>query len=123
MKLANILTSAVAGAALLATSVTLAAESKIDTVMKDAFKGDGSLYKKISLGKGSDEDVQKLLEYVKQLPAEKPHKGTDASWAEKTQALIKATENVAAKKPEALKELQKAGNCKACHSEHKEKKA
>jgi len=122
MKLATIITSAVAGTALLVTSVTLAAESKIGQVMKDAFKGDTSLYKKVSLGKGSDEDVQKLLDYVKQLPGEKPSKGSDASWAEKTQALVTAVQNVQAKKPDSLKELQKAGNCKACHTEHREKK-
>ena len=122
MKLATIITSAVAGTALLVTSITIAAESKIDKIMKDSMKGETSLFKKVSLGKGTDEDTQKLLDYVKQLAAEKPSKGSEASWKEKTEALIKATEDVAAKKPDSLKALQKAGNCKACHTEHKEKK-
>ena len=106
--------------ALAITATFAQAESKvIETVMKESMKGDNSLYKKVALGKGSDADAAKLLAYVKQLRAEKPPKGDDASWKSKTAALVKATQDVVDKKPEAHLVLQKAGNCKACHSEHK----
>ena len=111
--------SAICLAAFAATASLANAESKIDTVMKEAMKGETSLYKTVSLGKGTDADAAKLLAYVKQLGGEKPGKGDAASWASKTSALVKAVEDVVAKKPNASIELQKAGNCKACHSEHK----
>jgi hypothetical protein len=106
----------------LAASVVYAAESKIGGVMKNNFKGDTSTYKMVATGKGSEADAQKLLEAVKELPACKPPKGDAGSWKTKTEALVKAAQDVAAKKPGAQAELQKAGNCKACHSEHKQAK-
>lgn len=87
--------------------------------MKNAMKGEASLYKKVATGKGSDADNAKLVEYVKSLPGEKPDKGDAASWKTKTDKLVKAAEDVAAKKPGAGQQLQTAGNCKACHSVHK----
>lgn len=99
------------------TSLTNAAS--IETVMKEAMKGDTSLYKKVATGKASDAENAKLLEYVKSLPGEKPDKGDAASWKEKTEKLVKAAEDVVAKKPGATNALQTAGNCKACHSVHK----
>lgn len=115
------LRSAVCTLALVATASLAQAETKIETMMKDSMKGENSLYKKVALGKGTDADATKLVEYVKQLPGEKPKKGDAASWSAKTAALVKAAEDVAAKKPDAILALQKAGNCKACHSEHKGK--
>ncbi|WP_156346219.1 hypothetical protein [Verrucomicrobium spinosum] len=106
-------------ACLLSLALAAPAFADISTTMKEAMKGETSLYKKVATGKGSDEDAQKLLKYVKSLPAESPEKGDAASWKEKTDKLVKATEDVAAKKPGALQELQTAGNCKACHSVHK----
>ena len=114
-------TATVALALLVTASLGFAAESKIGDMMKKSMKGETSLYKQVSLGKASDADAQKLLDYVKILPAETPSKGEKASWDEKTAALVKAVEDVVAKKPNALLALQKAGNCKACHSEHKGK--
>jgi cytochrome c556 len=104
-----------------ATASLAQAETKIETMMKESMKGENSLYKKVALGKGTDADAAKLVAYVKQICGEKPAKGDDASWKAKTSALVKAAEDVAAKKPDAILELQKAGNCKACHSEHKGK--
>ena len=118
----NILKTGVCIAALALSMNVSGADTKIDTVMKEAMKGENSLYKKVALGKGSDADAQKLLAYVKQLPAEKPQKGDAASWSTKTGVLVKAVEDVAAKKPDAILALQKAGNCKACHTEHKNAK-
>lgn len=117
----NYLRTAVVVALFAASSVVFAAETKIGKVMKESMKGESSLYKTVALGKGTDADAAKLLAYVKQLPAEKPPEGTAESWAKKTGALVKAVEDVAAKKPDAILVLQKAGNCKACHTDHKAK--
>lgn len=114
----RLITTSIAALALAAT-LAYAAESKINDIMKATMKGDNSLYKKVATGKGTEEDAKKLLEAVKELPACKPPKGDPASWKTKTEALVKAAEDVVAKKPGAPAALQKAGNCKACHSEHK----
>jgi len=116
MKL-TIITSIAAAALAFAVTVAVAAESKISTVMKTVMKGDNSTYKAVCLGKGSDADAQKLVNCLKGLAGTKPPKGDMASWNAKTTALIKAAEDVAAKKPGAATVLQKAGNCKGCHSE------
>ena len=107
--------------AALATAV-YAAESKIGSIMKDNFKGDSSTFKMVATGKGTDADAQKLLDAVKELPACKPSKGDAAAWKTKTEALVQAAADVVAKKPGAGAALQKAGNCKDCHTTFREKK-
>ena len=87
--------------------------------MKTVMKGDTSTYKTVCLGTGTDADAKKLADCLKGLAGTRPPKGDSASWNQKTAALIKAAEDVAAKKPGAATALQKAGNCKACHSVHK----
>ncbi|HSI64302.1 MAG TPA: hypothetical protein VLE43_14335 [Candidatus Saccharimonadia bacterium] len=98
-----------------------AAKRSISTVMKDAMKGDTSLHKTVALGKGTDSDAATLLDYYKSLPAETPPEGDAAKWQEKTAKLIAAAQAVVDKKPGATAQLQTAGNCKACHNEHKGK--
>ncbi len=105
-------------ATLTAADVT---QRDISSVMKDAFKGDASLHKKVATGKGTPADAAKLLAYVKSLPAESPPEGDATSWKEKTTKLIEAAQAVVDGKPGATTTLQTAGNCKACHSEHKSK--
>jgi hypothetical protein len=97
------------------------AKRSISTVMKDAMKGDSSLHKKVALGKGTDSDAVALLDYYKSLPAETPPKGETTSWHDKTTKLVAAAQAVVDKKPGANEQLQAAGNCKACHNEHKGK--
>lgn len=92
----------------------------ISSVMKGTMKGDASLYKAVATGKGSPADATKLVGQLKQLQGQKPPKGEQASYDSKVAALVKAAEGVAAKNPGALQQLQTAGNCKACHSAHKE---
>jgi len=119
MKILTILcTLAATAAGLYAADAT---KRDIDTVMKEAMKGDASLHKKVATGKGTPEDAAKLLDYVKSLPAESPPEGDAASWKEKTSKLIEAAQSVVDGKPGATQSLQLAGNCKACHSEHKGK--
>lgn len=120
MKLAQLRT--VLGTALalaLTTTAALAAASKISSVMKTVMKGDTSTYKLVATGKGTDADAKKLAECLKGLAGTKPPRGDAASWSAKTAALIKAADDVIAKKPNALTDLQKAGNCKNCHTAHK----
>jgi len=108
--------------AVFTATVVYAAESKIGEVMKNNFKGDSSTFKAVSTGKGTDADAAKLLAAVKELPGTKPPKGDPAAWKAKCEALVKAAEDVVAKKPNAASELAKAGNCKACHTDFREKK-
>ena len=92
--------------------------------MKEAMalhKGDDSLLKKVTSGKGTDEDHKKLLVAYEWLATQKPPKGDDASWKAKTAALISAAKDVVDKKSGAADALKKASDCKACHSVHKGK--
>jgi hypothetical protein len=101
------------------TSVCSAAPS-IKDVMKAAMKGDDSLFKKVSTGKGTDADTVKLYNCIKNMAGQKPPKGEQAAYDTKTNALIKAAEAVS-KGGKDYQALSQAGNCKNCHSEHKGK--
>lgn len=103
-----------------AATASLASALEIEDVMKNAMKGDTSLYKKVATGKGDQADADKLLGMLKDLHGKKPPKGEQAAYDEKVTKLVKAAEGVAAKNPGALQQMQTAGNCKACHSVHKE---
>jgi hypothetical protein len=93
---------------------------EIEDVMKGAMKGESSLYKKVATGKGSQADADKLLGYLKGLQGTKAPKGEQAAYDEKVSKLVKASEGVSKKEPGALQKLQTAGNCKACHTAHRE---
>jgi hypothetical protein len=95
------------------------AKRSIETVMEEAMKGSNSLYKKVSLGKGSANEVAALLDLFKSLSVEIPPEGEQAKWDQRTARLITAVQAVGEGKPNAISELQLAGNCKACHSEHR----
>jgi hypothetical protein len=116
--------------ALCSTAVVLAAEGKKDEkadkpkydskeVMKQAHKGDVSLYKKVEKGTSTAADHTKLVELYKALAANKPPKGDQKSWDEKTGALVKAAEALQKGTPNAKAQLKTAANCKACHTAHK----
>src|SRR5689334_13107971 len=87
-----------------------------------AHKGKDSMVNKIIGGKGTDEDHKKLVELYEALAAAKPPMGDEASWKSKTEALVAAAKDVAAKKAGATDALKKAADCKACHEAHKPKK-
>ncbi len=80
---------------------------QIEEVMKKGFKA------KLQNDLAANKEV--LAKYAAWLAAYKHPKGDDASWKEKTGAIVKAikTDNQAA--------LKKATNCKACHNVHKGK--
>jgi len=90
-----------------------------EEVMEKGFKGDTSLFKKISQGNGTQDDFKQLVELSRELAKNAPPKGDAASWSEKTKALVAAAESLAQGKPGALDAVKAAANCKACHSVHK----
>lgn len=102
-----------------APSIGSAAPTTKD-VMKAAMKGDDSLFKKVCTGKGSDADAVKLYNCLKNMAGQKAPKGDQAAYDKKVEALLKAAEDVS-KGGKDLQTLSQAGNCKACHTDHKGK--
>jgi hypothetical protein len=89
----------------------------IKEVMKVAMKG--GLTKKVADGKATEEEKKKLAGLFSALHDNKPPKGEQGSWDEKTKALIDAANDVLAGKEGSGAALQKAANCMGCHSQHK----
>jgi len=90
-----------------------------EQVMEQGFKGDDSLIKKVTQGKGTQDDFKRLSELADELAKNKPTKGDAASWKEKTSALKAAAKSLVQGTPGALDAVKAASNCKACHSVHK----
>ncbi|HLY74672.1 MAG TPA: hypothetical protein VKU80_11195 [Planctomycetota bacterium] len=84
-------------------------------------KGKESFLANILAGKGSDDDLKKLVGAYEVLAAQKAPKGDEGSWKNLTSALLTAAKEAQAKKDGALDKLKAASNCKACHEPHKPK--
>lgn len=84
-------------------------------------KGKESFLANILAGKGSDDDLKKLVGAYEALAAQKAPKGDEGSWKNLTSALLSAAKEAQAKKEGALDKLKTASNCKACHEPHKPK--
>ncbi|HVR87724.1 MAG TPA: hypothetical protein VMU54_25580 [Planctomycetota bacterium] len=84
-------------------------------------KGKESFLANILAGKGSDDDLKKLVGAYEVLAAQKAPKGDEGSWKNLTAALLTAAKDAQAKKEGALDKLKAASNCKACHEPHKPK--
>ena len=82
-------------------------------------KTEKKLSEKIIEGTASDEEKQTALALYKAMADAKAPKGDDAAFKAKVAKLIGATEELVAKKPDAIAHYKEAVNCKACHSEHK----
>jgi len=89
----------------------------IKEVMKEAHKS--GLYKKVASGKADKEEKEKLLELYTALSMNKPPKGDEKDWKERTDALVKAAKEAVDGDKGAGKDIQKAANCKGCHELHK----
>jgi hypothetical protein len=114
---------AVIPALLIAGALMGAAQDKPKSI-KDvmaAHKKD-ALLDKIKTDKASDEEKKHLVELYEYLATQKPSMGDEASWKEKTGAMVSAAKEIAEKKAGAMDNLKKATNCKACHDVHKPKK-
>jgi len=84
-------------------------------------KGKESFLANILAGKGSDDDLKKLVSAYEVLAAQKPPTGDEGSWKNLTGALLTAAKDAQAKKEGAIEKLKAASNCKACHEPHKPK--
>ena len=107
---------------LIATAFAAEDDNPIQKAMKFAHsapRGQKKLNEKIVEGTASDADVGKALAMYKAMADTKPPKGDPTAFKEKTNKLVAATEEVVAKKPEAVEHYKAAVDCKACHSEHR----
>jgi hypothetical protein len=103
-----------------AAAAPAAAPKDIKEVMA-LHKGKESFLANILAGKGSDDDLKKLVAAYEVLAAQKPTKGEEASWKKLTGEMLTQAKDAAAKKAGALDKLKAATNCKACHDVHKPK--
>ncbi len=87
----------------------------VEEIMKAVFKGEDSTGKKISKGKGTQADYDRLVEYLTSLPLNDPPQGDPAGWKQKTTALLKAAVALKEGKDGALEQFNLAVNCQACH--------
>lgn len=90
-----------------------------EEIMKQGFKGKESPAARVGKEQGTAADFKLLAELTASLPFNTPPKGDAASWKEKTTALAKAGQQLAAGKAGALEAWKAAANCKACHTAHK----
>jgi len=130
MKIARIVITTVAGAFLLAGSTSLLSAAEdvtkkepkdIHDVMEWSHKGRESMASRVRDGKGTKDEVDTLLRFYKFMATQKPPQGDDASWKEKTAALVAAAEKLKKGDADAAETYKKALNCKACHDTHKPK--
>jgi hypothetical protein len=88
--------------------------------MKALHKGEDSVGNKVSAGHGTKEDFAKMVDYYTSLPLDSPPVGDDVSWKAKSTALLDAAKALRDGKENALAQYNKAVNCKACHSVHRD---
>ncbi|QDV27262.1 hypothetical protein [Aureliella helgolandensis] len=93
------------------------AKYTIKEVMVQGHK-DG-LLKKILSGDASQEEKQKLLDLYISMFEFEPTKGDMGSWQRLAGGATLAAAKVVVGREDGLKELEKASNCKACHTAHK----
>ncbi len=93
----------------------------IKEVMAAAFKGDDSLYKKVTSGKASAEEKAKLLDCLIYLVQNEAPKGDATEWKMMSGRAMMAAGMVVVGRAEGMDELKAAGNCKACHDKFKGK--
>ncbi len=121
MKLKSTSIAAIAAASILTAGwLNAAGKASIKDVMKAAMKGENSLFQKVCKGQGTEADAQKLANCLKNLEGAKAPKGDQAAFERKVAELVKAASDFAGGNKQAQSVLQRAGNCKACHSAHRE---
>ncbi len=125
LKLLSIVALCVAGLGS-AMSLSRAAEGDeakskhtIKEVMKIAHGKEAGILKKIVAGEGTAEEKQELLDVYISMVECKPPKGDEASWQTLAGKAALAAAKVVVGREGAVKELETATNCKACHSVHK----
>jgi hypothetical protein len=92
----------------------------IETIMDKAHgEKNDKLLKKVLDGKADADEKKELLELYTELGKNKPPKGGDKSWKDKTTALVDATKEVVDGKDKGIGDLKKASMCAGCHKAHK----
>lgn len=123
MNIRTVQFTAIAATLTLGLTAAFAADDEaIENAMKYAHKapkGEKKICEKIVEGTASDDEVKKTLDLYKAMATAKPPKGDADAFKAKVAKLIAATEDVAAKKPNASAGYKEAVNCKACHGDHK----
>lgn len=89
----------------------------LEDVMKQGMKG--GLVAKVAAGQASAEEKATLLQMVRDMARQEPHKGDAESWKALNAELVAAAEDAVAGKPTAGSRLKQAANCKGCHELHK----
>jgi hypothetical protein len=97
------------------------AKVSIKEVMEKAHKGNPALCAKVASEKASKEEKQQLLDLWSALGENKPPKGPEKSWKEKTDALVSAAKGAVADDKGYGAKVKAAVNCKGCHEVHKGK--
>jgi hypothetical protein len=108
----------------LALSLSSGAQEKPKYTIKEVMKAAHAkmaLKDKVVAGTATAEEKKLLLEHYEALAASKPPKGDEASWKEKTSALVSAAKDAVDGKDGAADKLRAASMCAACHSVHKGK--
>jgi cytochrome c553 len=105
------------GAVLGFSAATLGPKHNIKEVMKEAHKD--KLVNKVQDGQATKEEKEKLLGLYISLYDNKPTKGDQASWNDKSGALVVAAAKALLGQDGAADALKNAANCGACHKVHK----
>ena len=109
-----------AGLALLAAACQLLEGGRIPmkTIMRQGFKNDDALLKRILEGNATQADKDRFVTFTESLADFTPQKGAAQSWSEKTTAILMTARNVATGDGD-LAALKMATDCRACHKVHK----
>ena len=91
----------------------------IEDIMKEGFKGKGSMAARIGDNTASQADKMRMVYLTQQLALNKAPKGDAADWELKTAKLNRAAIGIQDKLPDSLEAWRAAVDCKACHSAHK----
>ena len=91
----------------------------IKAMMERSHKGRDNIASEVRNGRGTEEDVKKLLAEYKSITAQKPAVGDAKSWKARTDAVIAALNDLVAKKPGAVDRVHSATECRACHEAHR----
>jgi hypothetical protein len=92
----------------------------IEAIMDKAHgEKNDKILRKVLDGKASDAEKKELLELYTELGKNKPPKGSENSWKDKTKALVAASQEVVDGKGTGVANLKKASSCGGCHKVHK----
>jgi predicted patatin/cPLA2 family phospholipase len=120
------LIAGIVAAGFCAGAVALAAEAeKIMTVKEvmakyhKAPQGTPTMARKVQDGKASKEEIKELVKAYTDVSKNKPPKGEETSWKDKTTKLVAAITALDKGEEGAMAKYNEAVNCMACHRAHR----